>query len=102
MEDIKYALKLEPTQYYLFDTKGEIHMKMEKYLEAIEDFTEALKLNDKCKDSYQKRAKCYIKLAEQEKNERFKADYLAKAKADEDEAAILPEQKVHINLVQNS
>ena len=63
-------------------------MIKEKYIDAIADFTRALKLNDKYKESYEKRAKCYRKLAEQD--EQQKADYLIKAKSDEEKAAELP------------
>ena len=89
MEDVELALQRDSNQYFIIDTRGEILIKMAKYYEAIADFTEAIRLNDKSKDSYKKRAECYRKLANRERNEQLKEDYLNNAKADEDRASNL-------------
>ena len=84
------SILLDDSEYVHFLTRGEIYMAMLKYNEAVIDFNNAINLNDKYKESYEKRAKCYRKLAEQEQDEQQKADYLNKAKADEDKAKELP------------
>lgn len=77
--------------YVSFITKGEIYIAMEKYSDAIDIFTQALSYNEKGKESFELRAKCYRMLAETEVDEDKKKELIAKAEADEHKVESLKE-----------
>ena len=90
LADVNHSIDLGGG-YVSFITKGEIYIAMEKYSDAIELFTQALSYNEKCKESFEYRAKCYRKLAEAELDEEKKAQLIAKAEVDEKKAESLKE-----------
>lgn len=88
LADVNHSIDLGGG-YVSFITKGEIYIAMEKYSDAIELFTQALSYNEKGKESFEYRAKCYRKLAEAELDEDKKKELIAKAEADEKKAESL-------------
>ena len=90
LADVNHSIDLGGG-YVSFITKGEIYIAMEKYSDAIELFTQALSYNEKGKESFEYRAKCYRKLAEAELDEEKKAQLIAKAEVDEKKAESLKE-----------
>ncbi|SEV81714.1 TPR repeat-containing protein [Prevotella sp. khp7] len=70
-------------EFYSYVTRGEIFMAMNNYIDAINDFTQAISYNPNSIETLEYRAKCYRKLAETEQDPAKKADLIAKAKADE-------------------
>ena len=90
LADVNHSIDLGGG-YVSFITKGEIYIAMEKYSDAIELFTQALLYNEKGKESFEYRAKCYRRLAETEPDEEKKAQLIAKAEVDEKKAESLKE-----------
>ena len=90
LADVNHSIDLGGG-YVSFITKGEIYIAMEKYSDAIELFTQALSYNEKGKESFEYRAKCYRKLAEAELDEDKKKELIAKAEADEQKVESLKE-----------
>jgi len=90
LADVNHSIDLGGG-YVSFITKGEIYIAMEKYSDAIELFTQALLYNEKGKESFEYRAKCYRRLAETEPDEEKKAELIDKAEADEKKVASLKE-----------
>ena len=91
LADVNHSIDLGGG-YVSFITKGEIYIAMEKYSDAIELFTQALSYNEKGKESFEYRAKCYRRLAETEPDEEKKAELIAKAEADEQKAESLKKE----------
>ena len=91
LADVNHSIDLGGG-YVSFITKGEIYIAMGKYSDAIELFTQALSYNEKGKESFEYRAKCYRKLAEAEQDFAKKSDLIAKAEADEKKVASLKER----------
>ena len=94
LADVNHSIDLGGG-YVSFITKGEIYKAMEKYSDAIELFTQALSYNEKGKESFEYRAKCYRKLAEAELDEDKKKELIAKAEADEQKVESLKEVIKH-------
>ena len=94
LADVNHSIDLGGG-YVSFITKGEIYIAMEKYSDAIELFTQALSYNEKGKESFEYRAKCYRKLAEAELDEDKKKELIAKAEADEQKVESLKEVIKH-------
>lgn len=57
-EMLSKAIELAPGDAKLYTLRGNIHIDLEKYNEAIDDFTTAIKLDDKCAEAYCNRGKC--------------------------------------------
>lgn len=89
LDIVNDALLINGNEFAYWDTKGEILLNMENYHEAIRMYTKALSLNNNSKPSLLNRAKCYRKLAEKEQDLAKKADFIAKAEADEEKAKSL-------------
>ena len=80
-------------EFISFVTRGEIFMAMNNYIDAINDFTQALSYNPNSIETLEYRAKCYRKLAEAEQDPAKKADLIAKAEADEKVVKSLKKKK---------
>lgn len=78
------AISLNGKNYIFYNGRGRIYMAMKEHQKAINDFSQAIKLNDKEKDSYKLRALCYRKLAESEQDETKKQELIKKAESDEE------------------
>lgn len=76
-------------EYFSYVTRGEIFMAMNNYIDAINDFTQAISYDPNSIETLEYRAKCYRKLAEAEQDPAKKADLIAKAEADEKKAESL-------------
>ncbi len=90
LADVNHSIDLG-NGYVSFITKGEIYIAMEKYSDAIDLFTQALSCNEKGKEPFELRAKCYRQLAETEGDEEKKKELIAKAEADERKVESLKE-----------
>lgn len=89
LDCVNESLAIDSNNFAYWDTKGEVLMNLGMCPEAIKTYAKALSLNEKFKPSYQNRAKCYRKLAESEQDPAKRADYIAKAEADEEKAKSL-------------
>ena len=83
LDAVNDALVYERDDFAIWETKGEICMKMDNYKGAEFAFTKAIVLNPKNKESIKYRAACYRKMAELETDSEKKTDYLSKALDDE-------------------
>jgi tetratricopeptide (TPR) repeat protein len=61
------AIDLDETNSVAFDTRGEIKYNLEDFNGAIIDFSSALEIDDKIKNSYLIRGKSYLKIKEMTK-----------------------------------
>lgn len=52
------AIELASGDANLYTLRGNIHIDLEKYNEAVDDFTMAIKLDDKCAEAYCNRGHC--------------------------------------------
>ena len=76
------AISLDEKEYIYHITKGEIHMVMEDYSDAIKEFTFALSLEDTPKEAYNFRGKCYRELAKLTSKQEEKQKYETLAEVD--------------------
>ena len=63
---VNKALELDESEWFIWDTRGEIYLNLEKYKEAISDLTKAIKIQ-KHDNSYYLRGIAHIKNGEKEK-----------------------------------
>lgn len=68
-EDIEKSLELDPNGGYIYDSLGELLLETGEYEEAVVKFTRAVELDRWEIESYEKRAKAYEALGENEKAE---------------------------------
>lgn len=90
LSSVDEAIKRD-TQYssYYYELRGDIEFEMNRFKEAIEDYTIAIEFNDKSIRAYESRAKCYRAWALYEQGEMFEernAEFVKKAEEDEKRA----------------
>lgn len=93
LDDINKSISIDNSEFVSFITRGEIYCADKQYDLAIEDFSHVISLSNKTKAAYKNRAQCYRKLAESEQDPTKKADFIAKALADEEKAKSLGDEE---------
>lgn len=87
MKDYDMAIKINPNYTSAYFNRGILKKSLGDITGAIKDFSSAISIDNKKAKAYVIRAKCYRILAEQNPDE--KAQWIAKAEADEEKAASL-------------
>ena len=83
LSDYDKAIELKPDYAIAYNNRGWLKIGQDDLTGALSDYDKAIELNPDYAKAYNNRAVCYRKMAEEEKDEEKKKEYLALAKADE-------------------
>ncbi len=83
---INIAINKDDNKAFVYLTRGQILLAMDRPSDAIIDFDKGLSMDSSIKEGFESRAKCLRELAKKEKDKVKKAELLEKAKADEEKA----------------
>ena len=83
LSDYDKAISLNPDYAEAYNNRGNVKDDLGDKSGALSDYDKSIELNPDYAKAYNNRAVCYRKMAEEEKDEEKKKEYLALAKADE-------------------